>query len=156
MSPSYGWLDLWHLGKSCGRFHLATDSSSSNWTWISADSVLRLTSVLVTGLDLGLTYAVIYRVNISIYFPKYIIFMITFLATNFSWHWFKLWQLLQKTWRSLKKLEEASRNFKNVAGTDSSFRGWLKLRWLMANVSIPPNDVLPTHTKRILTPSSNS
>ena len=81
------------------------------------------------GLDLRLTYTLIYQVNLRTYFAnKYIIFMVCFLSPDFSYHWSRLWLLLQETWRSLRKLEEAWRSLKTLAATDSSCSGWFKLR----------------------------
>ena len=82
-----------------------------------ADSTLRLTRVLLAGLDLRLTYTLIYQANLWTYSVKCIIFMVFFLPPDFSYHWFRLWLLLQEPWRS----------FKTLAATDSSCSGWFEL-----------------------------
>ena len=110
------------------------DLSSGGWIRVTADSILRLTRVPAAGCDLRLIpscgwlefYILIYQVNLRTYSAKCIIFMVCFLPTDFSYHWSRLWLLLEEPWRSLKKLEETWRSFKNLAATDSSCTGWFK------------------------------
>ena len=157
LTPSHSWLEFRRLDTSCGWLRPTADLSSCGWIRVTADSILRLTRVPAAGYDLrlipscGLTrvlaaryelqlilscgwlefYTLIYQVNLRTYSAKYIIFMVCFLPTDFSYHWFRLWLLLQESWRSLKKLEEAWRSFKTLAVTDSSCSGWFELRWLI-------------------------
>ena len=155
--PSYGLIDFQQQDKSCSWLRPTNDLSSDSWIRVTADPILRLTRVPAAGYDLrlipscGLTrvlaaryelqlilscgwlefYTLIYQVNLRTYSAKYIIFMVCFLPTDFSYHWFRLWLLLQESWRSLKKLEEAWRSFKTLAVTDSSCSGWFELRRLI-------------------------
>ena len=87
-------------------------------------------------------YALIYQVNVRTYSAKYIIFMVCFLSTDFSYNWSRLWLLFQEPWRSLKKLEEALSNFKTLAATDYSCSSWFE----PCNLST---------TSRILTPMTS-
>ena len=120
------------------------------------DSILRLTtncgwfyseadSTQPARLDLRLTYTLIYQVILRTYSAKYIIFIVCFLPTDFSYHWSKLWLLLQEPWRSLRKLEETWRRFKALAATDSSCRGRFQLRRLI-------RDLRPINNLENLTP----
>ena len=71
--------------------------------------------------------------------------MFSFLTADFSYHW--PWLLLQKAWRSLKKLKEAWRSFESLATTGYSCRGWFELRRLIRDLqlidysSMPPNTI---------------
>ena len=163
--PSPGWLEFQRLDRSCGWFHRVADSSSSGWTrvvanfilrlfrvpaarcelqlipscgWlrVAADSIMRLTEHLPAGFNLRLTYTLIYPVNLRTYSAKYIIFIVCFLSADFIYHWFRLWLLLEE----VKKLEEAWRSFKTLAATDSSCSGWFKLRRLIRELR--PSDYL--------------
>ena len=51
---SCGWLEFRWLDTSCGWLRPTTDGSSGSWIWVTADSVLQLTQVLVAGYDLRL------------------------------------------------------------------------------------------------------
>ena len=62
----------------------------------------------------------IYKVNLRTSSVKYVIFMVCFLPPDFSYHWFRLWMLLQEPRRSLKKLQVGS------AATDSSCSSWFE------------------------------
>ena len=141
----YGWLEFRQLDTSYSWLHLTADSSSGGWIRLKADSILRLTascgwfysaagSSPPAGLDFRLTYTLIYQVILKTYSAKYIIFMPCFLPTDFSYHRSRLWLLLQKPWRSLRKLEEAWRSFKTLAGTDSCCSSWLELRRLIRDL----------------------
>ena len=103
--PSYGWLEL---GRSIR---------------VAADSILRLTRVLYFNISSKFK-DLIYQVNLRT--AKYIIFMVCFLPTDFSYHWSRLWLLLEEPWRSFKKLKEAWRSVKTLAATDSSCTSWFK------------------------------
>ena len=137
--PSYGLIDFQRQDKSCSWLRPTNDLSSDSWIRVTANPILRLTRVPAAGYDLRLIpscgwlefYTLIYQVNLRTYSAKYIIFMVCFLPTDFSYHWFRLWLLLQESWRSLKKLEEAWRSFKTLVVTDSSCSGWFELRWLI-------------------------
>ena len=139
LTPSHEWLEFRQLDTSYSWPHPTADSSSGGWIRLKADSILRLTRVPAARYELQLIlscgwlefYTLIYQVNLRTYSAKYIIFMVCFLPTDFSYHWFRLWLLLQESWRSLKKLEEAWRSFKTLAVTDSSCSGWFELRWLI-------------------------
>ena len=120
LNPSYGWLEFRQLDTSYSWLHPTADSNSGGWIGLKADSILWLTtsygwfystadSSPSAGLDLRLTYTLIYQVILRTYSAKYIIFMVCFLPTDFSYHWSRLWLLLQEPWRSLRKLEEVSR-----------------------------------------------
>ena len=124
---------------SCGWLRVAADSSSGGMIRVTVDSILGLTTscgwfypaadwVPPAGLDLRLTYTLIYQVNLRTYSAKCIIFMFFSLPPDFSYHWFRLWLLLEETWPSLNKLEETWRSFKTLAATDSSCSDWFKLR----------------------------
>ena len=137
LTMSCGWLEFRQLGTSYSWLHPTADSSSSSWIRLKADSILRLTTScgwfypvadlsLPAWLGLRLTYTLIYQVNLRTYSSKYIIFMVCFLSPDFSYHWFRLRLLFQEHWRSLKKLEEAWRTFKNLAATDSSCSRWFE------------------------------
>ena len=85
------------------------DSSSGGLIRVAADSVLRLTRVRPAGLDLRLFYTLTYQVNLRTYSAKYIIFMVCFLLSDLSYHWFRsscCFKNLEEAWRSLRKLEE--------------------------------------------------
>ena len=94
------------------------DLSSGNLIRVTADCILRLIRVLAAGydlrliqscgwlrvaadssppagLDFRLTYTLIYQVIWRTYSAKYITFMVCFLPTDFSYHWSRLWLLLQ-------------------------------------------------------------
>ena len=117
LTPSLGWLEFGRVDTSWGWLHPMAEWSSRGWIWVTADSTLRLTRVLAPWYELQLIlsygcleyYTLIYQVNLRNYSAKYIIFMVCFLPTDFSYHWYRLWLLLQEPWRSLRKLEEASR-----------------------------------------------
>ena len=128
--PSCGWLcvaadsssggsiritvdSVLQLTTSCGWFYPAADSSSAGWTRLAADLYFNISSKFK---DL---------------FCKVHNFYVFFLPPDFSYHWFRLWLLLQEPWRSLSKLEEAWRSFKTLAATDSSCSGWFKLQQLI-------------------------
>ena len=115
LTPSYGWHEFRWLDATYSWFILQLTM---------ADSILQLTQVLAAGLEMRLTYSLIYQVNLRNYSAKYIIFC--FLQHDFSYHWFRLWLLLQGSWSSLKKLEKAWIRFKTLATTDSSCSGWFK------------------------------
>ena len=148
--PSDRWLDFLRLDTNYSWLHRTADSSSGAWMRIKADSILqltmscgwlefrllnksyswfhptadyelRLTQVLKVGLDWRLTYTLIYQVNLRIYSAKYIIVMVYFLRPHFSYHWFRVWLLLQEPWRSLKKLQPSS-------------CGWFDLRRLIRDL----------------------
>ena len=135
----YGWLEFRQLDTSYSWLHLTADSSSGGWIRLKADSILRLTascgwfysaagSSPPAGLDFRLTYTLIYQVILKTYSAKYIIFMVCFLPTNFSYHWSRPRLLLQEeAWGSLKKFEEAWRSFKTLAATDSNCSHWFEL-----------------------------
>ena len=55
-----------------------------------------------------------------------------FLPPDFSYHWLRLWMLLQEA--SRKKLEEAWRSFKTLAVTDSSCSSWFELQRLIRSL----------------------
>ena len=124
-TPYHGWLEFRQLDTSYSWLHPTADLSSGGWIRLKADSILRLTtscgwsysvadSSPPAGLDLRLTYTLIYQIILRTYSAKYIIFMVCFLPTDFSYHWSRLWLLLQEAWRSLRKLEEAWRNLKKL------------------------------------------
>ena len=119
-TPYHGWLEFRQLDTSYSWLHPTADSNSGGWIGLKADSILWLKtsygwfystadSSPSAGLDLRLTYTLIYQVILRTYSAKYLIFMVCFLPTDFSYHWSRLWLLLQEPWRSLRKLEEASR-----------------------------------------------
>ena len=55
LTPSYSWLELKRrLDATCSWFYPATNSSSSGWIRIAADSVPQMTRVPATGYDLRL------------------------------------------------------------------------------------------------------
>ena len=129
--PSHGWLELRQLDTSYSWLHPTANSSFGTWIRLKADSILRLTtscgwfysaadSSPPAGHDLWLTYALIYQVNLRTYSAKYIIFMVCFLPTDFSYHRSRLCLLL------FKNLEEAWRSFKTLAVPDSSCSGWFE------------------------------
>ena len=117
LTPNHGWLEVYRLDTSCSWLHSTADSSSGSWIRLKADSILRLTHVQAARYELQLIlscgwlefYTLIYQLNLRTYSAKCIIFMVCFLPTDFSYHWSRLWLLFQEPWRSLKKLEEASR-----------------------------------------------
>ena len=116
MAQSCGWLEFQKLNTSLTWFHPVADSRPP------------------VGLDLQLTYTLIYQVNLRIYSLKCIIFMVCFLPPDFSYHLLRLCLLLQEPWRSLKKLEEAWRSFKALAATDSSCSCWFELPRLIRDL----------------------
>ena len=72
-----------------------------------------------------------YQVNLRTCSAKYIVFMVCFLPPDFSYHWFRFCLLLQEASRSFKKLEETWSSFKTQAATDSSCSGRFELRRLI-------------------------
>ena len=125
MTPTHVWLEFRRLDTSYTWLHPTTDSSSGGCIRLNADSTLPLTtscgwlypaldSSPPAGLDLWLTYTLINQVNLRTYSAKFIIFMVCFLALDFSYNWFRLWLLLQEPWRRLKRLEEAWRSLKKI------------------------------------------
>ena len=122
------------VGYELRWFSPAANSSFGRWIRVTADTILRLTRVPAAGLDLWQAYTLIYRVNLRNHSAKYIIFMVYFLGADFSYHWFRLWLLLQEPWRSLKKLEEAWRSFKTLGSTDSSCSGGSELPQLIRDL----------------------
>ena len=124
-TPYHGWLEFQQLDTSYSWLHPTAHSSSGGWIRLKADSILRLStscgwsysaadSSPPAGLDLRPIYTLIYQVILRTYSAKYIIFMVYFLPTDFSYHWSRLWLLLQEAWKSLRKLEEAWRNLKKL------------------------------------------
>ena len=93
------------------------------WLQVAADFILRLTRVPAAELDLQLTYTLIHQVNLRTHSAKYIIFMVWFLPADFSYHWSRLWLLLQELLRRLNQLEEGWTSFNTLAAIDSSCRG---------------------------------
>ena len=135
-TPSNGWLEFWRLDTSYSWLHSTADSSSGGWIRLKVDSILRLTRAPAARYELQLIlscgwlefYTSVYQVNLKTYSAKYIIFMVCFLPTNFSYHWSRPRLLLQEeAWGSLKKLEEAWRSFKTLAATDSNCSHWFEL-----------------------------
>ena len=122
LTLSCGWLKSWRLDRSYSRFHP------------EAGYKLRLIQDPPAGFDLLLSYTLIHPVNLRTYFAKYIIYIVCFLPDDFSYHWFRLWLLLQGLWKTLKKLEEAWRSFKALASTDSSSSDWFELRRLIRDL----------------------
>ena len=157
LTQSHGWLEFQWLGTSYSWLHPTTDSSyggsirltadsSCGWLRVVADSILRLTPVPAAGLKTWLTYTLMYQVNLRTYFAKCIIFMVCFLPPDFSYHWCRLWILLQEPWRSFKRLGEAWRSLeKDSSATDSNCSGWFELRRLIRTCD-------QSTTSRILTP----
>ena len=127
---------------------------SCGWLRVAADSVLRLTQDPLTGFDLQLTYTLIYSINLRTYSAKYTIFIVCFPSADFSYHWFRLWLLLQEPWGSLKKLEEAWGSMNKLQDFSCN---WFKLQWLIQAVTVDSRplmaDLRPTAkltTSRIL------
>ena len=135
---SCSWLEFRWLDTSYSWLHPTADSSSGGWIWLKANSILWLTmscgwlelrltrvpaaryELQLIPFDLWLTHTLIYQVNLRTYSANYIIFMICFLPPDFSYHWFRLYLLLEEAWRS----------FKTLAATDSSCSAWFELRRL--------------------------
>ena len=130
LTPSYGWHEFRRLDTGYSWFYPAANSSTGGRIQVTVDDILRLTRLPTVGYDLRLipscgwfysdadssppagldlwrTYTLIYQVNLRTYSAKYTISMVCFLPLNFSYHWLRLWLLLQEHWRSLRKLEEA-------------------------------------------------
>ena len=148
LTPSYGWLESRQLDTSYGWLCPTAGLSSGGWIRLTADTILRLTRVPAAGYDLrlipscGLTrvlaaryelqlilscgwlefYTLIYQVNLRTYSAKYIIFMVCFLLTDFSYHWSRLWLLLQEARKSFKILAATDL----VAAADWSYDGWFE------------------------------
>ena len=55
VDSSYDWVELWQLDTRYVWFHPTTDSSSSGWKRVAADSIPWLTRVPATGYELQLT-----------------------------------------------------------------------------------------------------
>ena len=116
LTPSHHRLEFRWLDMSYNWLHPTTDSSSGGWIWLKADSILWLTWVPVARYELQLIlscswlefYTLTYKVNLRTYPAKYIIFMVCFLRADFSYHWSRLWLLLQEPWRSVEKLQNPS------------------------------------------------
>ena len=134
LTPSHSWLEFRRLDTSCGWLrptadwslaagyelqltHPTAGSSPGGWTRLKTDSILHLTRVPAAWYELQLIlscgwlefYTLIYQVNLRTYSAKYIIFMVCFILTDFSYHWSRLLLLLQEPWKTLRKLEETSR-----------------------------------------------
>ena len=125
---SCSWLEFRWLDTSYSWLHPTADSSSGGWIWLKANSILWLTmscgwlelrltrvpaaryELQLIPFDLWLTHTLIYQVNLRTYSANYIIFIVCFLPPDFSYHWFRLYLLLEEAWRS----------FKTLAATDSS------------------------------------
>ena len=92
----HGWLEFWRLDTSCRWLRPTADPSSGSSIRVAADSILRLTWVLYF--------------NISSKF-KDLFCKIHHFYGSFSTVWFQLplIQVLAAAWRTLKKLEEASK-----------------------------------------------
>ena len=134
LDTSYSWLCPTADSSSGGLIRL-TAELSCGWLQVVTDSILRLTRVPVAGLEMRLTYTLIYQVNLRTCSAKYIFFFFfCFLLPDFSYHWFTLWLLLQGSWSSLKKLKKVWRSFKDLAATDSSCSGWLEPRQLLRDL----------------------
>ena len=99
------------LDTSYRSLHPTADSSSGGWIRLKTDSILRLTTSCdwfysaanwcpPAGLDLRLTYILIYQVILRTYSEKYVIFMVCFLLSDFNYHWPRHWLLLQEPCRS--------------------------------------------------------
>ena len=164
LTLSYSWLEFRRLDTGYGRLRQMADLSSDIWIRVTADFILRpirvpaagtdlrlipscgwlqkycwfysvADSSLPAGLDLLLTYyTLIYQINLRTYSANNTFFMVCCLPPDFSYHWSRLWLLLQEPWRSLRKLEEASRSFKTLAATDSSCSSWFELRRLIQDL----------------------
>ena len=125
-------------------FYRADDSISGAWIRVTADFILRLTTscewfyTVADSSSSSLTrLATDLYFNISSKFKdlfcKIHQFYGLFLAADFSYHWFRLWLLLQEPWRSLKKLEEAWGNLKKFQ--DSSCH-WFWLQRLIQATTV--------------------
>ena len=130
--PSSSWLGFQLLDTSYGWFHPPIELSSGSWMHVSDDSILwvtwvpvsryelqlipscswlrfvsdfilQLTQVSAAELDLQLTHILVYQMNLRTYSANYITFIVSFLAFDFSYHWFRLWLLLQEPWKRLRK-----------------------------------------------------
>ena len=124
-TTSYDWLEFWIRLQADFILRLTT---SYSWFYSVADSSPP------AGLDLRLTYTLIYQVNLRTYSAKYIIFMVFFPPLDFSYYWSWLWLLLQAPQRSLRKLEEPWRSCRTLAATDSSCSSWFELRRLIRDL----------------------
>ena len=140
----HGWLEFRWLDTSWGWLRPTADWGSGSWIRLTADSILRVTRGAVPRYELQLILSwgwlefdiLVCQVNLKIYSAKYIIFMVCFLLTDFSYHWSRLWLLFEEPWRSLRKLEEAWRSFKTLAAADSSCSCWFELRWLIRDLPL--------------------
>ena len=130
LTLSHGRLEFWRLDTTYSWHHPTADSSSGGWIRLKADSILRLTRVPAVRYDWQLIlscgwlefYTLIYQVNLRTYSAKYIIFMVCFLLTDFSYHWSRLWLLLQEARKSFKILAATDL----VAAADWSYDGWFE------------------------------
>ena len=116
---SDGWLEFRRLDMSYSWLHPTTDlssgglirltvDSSCGWLRVVADSILRPTRVRPDGLEIRLAYTLIYQVNLKTYSAKYIFFFVLYHLISVTTDSGSALNL-EATWRSLKKLEEASR-----------------------------------------------
>ena len=108
---SHYWLEFQWLDTSYSCLRPTTHSSSTSWTRLAIDLYFNISSKFT---DL---------------FCKIHHFMVCFLPSDFSYCWFRLWLLLQEPWRSLRKLEKASRLYLRlilVAAADSRCDGWFE------------------------------
>ena len=123
LTPSHGWLEFQRLGASYSWQHPTADSnsggsirlradSSCGWLRVVADSILRLTRVLAARLEMRLTYTLIYQVNLRTCSAKYIFFFPIFyrlISVTTDLGSACCFKTFEAAWRSLRKLEEASR-----------------------------------------------
>ena len=126
----FPWLDT-----SCGWFHPVTDWKSRRWIWLTTNSILRVTRscgwsypLADWTFDSWIWLAADLCLKILSKF-KDLFCKIHHYHGYFSSSWFQLplVQALTAVPKTLKKLEETWRSFKDLAETDSSCSEWFKL-----------------------------
>ena len=135
-----GCLEFRRLNTSYGWFHPTADSSSDSWIRLKADSIHPAADSSSDGL-IRVAGDSILRLTRVLYFNisskcKDLFCKIHHFYGLFSTDWFqlRLVQALAAASRTLKKLEEALRNFKALAATDSCCSSWFELQRLIRDL----------------------
>ena len=143
LTQSHGWLEFLALDTSYSWLQRTADSSSGCWIRLKDDSIHPAAISSFGGL-IKVAGDSILRLTRVLYFNTSSKFKDLFCKIHhfyglFSTDWFQLQliQALAAAWRTLKKLEEAWRNFKTLAATDSICSSRFELLRLIRDLRLP-------------------
>ena len=109
LDTSSSWLHPTAASSSGSSIRLTADSSCG-WLRVVADSILWLTWVPPAGFKMWLAYTLIYQVNIELILQNtsfFVFYRLISVATDSGFGCY--FKNLEAAWRSVRKLQEASR-----------------------------------------------